>query len=174
MKTRISLCVSLAIALGGCSSSFNAHQIAELRGADTSQMSPSDMEARGCIRSLVALEVTRQTDTLPAITVCCVTAVEGRFLRTAGDTLVLERGSGVAVMSDGSRIRGEHEVLTVVRTSGTEVTVRQIDRGRTTALLLGITAAVIGLLALGASQIEYGFPPSAGGTFFVGPAGTWP
>ena len=125
------------------------------------------------IRSLVPLELTRQTDTLPAITVCCVTAVEGRFLRAAGDTLVLERGSGVAVMSDGSRIRGQREVLTVVRTSGTEVTVRQIDKGRTTALLLGITAAVIGLLALAASQIEYGFPPSGGGTFF-GPAGTWP
>src|ERR1700681_221770 len=59
------------------------------------------------IRSLVPLELTRQTDPLPAIAVCCVTAVEGRFLRAARDTLVLERGSGVAVMSDGSRIRGQ-------------------------------------------------------------------
>ena len=126
------------------------------------------------IRSVVPLELTRQTDTLPAITVCCVTAVEGRFVRAAGDTLVLERGSGVAVMSDMSRIRGQREILTVVRTSGTEVTVRQIDAGRTTALLLGITAAIVGFVAYAASQIEYSYPNSGGTTFFVGPAANWP
>ena len=57
-------------------------------------------------------------------------------------------------------VRGPHEILTIVRTPGTEVTVRQVDRARTTALLLGITAAVIGLLAFAASQIEYSFPNS--------------
>jgi hypothetical protein len=116
------------------------------------------------IRSVVPLQLTRQTDTLPAIAVCCLTSVEGRFVRVAGDTLVLERGSGVAITSDLSRIPGQHETLTVVRTSATEVTVRQIDRARTTVLLVGITAAIIGLLALGASQIQYGLP-SGGGTF---------
>jgi hypothetical protein len=47
------------------------------------------------------------------------------------------------------------------------VTVRQIDGARTTALLVGITAAVIGLLTLAASQIQYGLP-NGGGTFFLG------
>ena len=116
------------------------------------------------VRSVVPLEVMRQTDTLPAVPVCCLTSVEGRFVRVAGDTLVLEHGSGVAITSDLSRIPGQHEILTVVRTSATEVTVRQIDRARTTVLLVGITAAIIGLLALGASQIQYGLP-SGGGTF---------
>jgi hypothetical protein len=84
-----------------------------------------------------------------------MTSVEGRFVRVAGDTLILERGSGITELSDGSRIRGHRELLTVVRTSGTEVTMRQTDMGRSTALLLGLTAAVIGLLALAASQIQY-------------------
>ena len=117
------------------------------------------------IRSVVPLELTRQTDTLPAVTVCCLTTVEGRFVRVAGDTLVLERGSGVAINSGLTRIPGQHEILTVVRTSGTEVTTRQTDRARTTALLLGITAAIVGFLAYAASQIEYSYP-NTGGTSF--------
>ena len=128
--------------------------------ADGSLQPGSDLS----IRSVVPLQLTRQTDTLPPISVCCETAVEGRFMRVAGDTLVLQRGSGVAVLSNMTRIPGQHEILTVVRTAGTEVTVRQIDRARTTALVLGITAAIIGLLALGASQIQYGLP-SGGSTF---------
>jgi hypothetical protein len=118
------------------------------------------------IRSVAPLALTRQRDTLPAVTVCCTNSVEGRFVRVAGDTVVLERG-GDAVNSNLDRIRGQHETLAVVRTPETEVTLRQTDRARTTVLLLGITAAVIGLAALAASQIEYGFPPS--GTFFVSP-----
>jgi hypothetical protein len=93
--------------------------------------------------------------------------VEGRFVRVAGDTIVLEHGSGFAVTSDLSRIPVQREILTVVRTSETEVTVRQVDSGRTTALVVGITAAVIGLLALAASQIQYELP-NGGGTFFLG------
>lgn len=118
------------------------------------------------IRSVAPLALTRQRDALPAVTVCCTNSVEGRFVRVAGDTVVLERG-GDAVNSNLDRIRGQHETLAVVRTPETEVTLRQTDRARTTVLLLGITAAVIGLAALAASQIEYGFPPS--GTFFVSP-----
>ena len=118
------------------------------------------------IRSVAPLELTRQKDTLPAVTVCCTNSVEGRFVRVAGDTIVLGRG-GDAVNSNLDRIRGQHETLAVVRTPETEVTLRQTDRARTTLLLLGITGAVIGLAALAASQIEYGFPPS--GTFFVSP-----
>jgi hypothetical protein len=125
------------------------------------------------VRSVAPLALARQANELPAIPVCCTTVVEGRFVRVAGDTLVLARGSGVAITSDLSRIPGQHEILTVVRTPDTEVTVRQIDRVRTTALVVGITAAVIGLLALGASQIQYGFP-SGGGTFFHGAPATWP
>ena len=125
------------------------------------------------IRSFVALNLKRQADTLSPIPVCCTTVVEGRFVRVVGDTIVLERGSGFAVTSDLSRVPGQREILTVVRTSETEVTVRQIDRARTTALLVGITAAVIGLLALAASQIQYGLP-SGGGTFFLGAPAIWP
>jgi hypothetical protein len=128
--------------------------------ADGSLQPGSDLS----IRSVVPLQLTRQMDTLPPISACCETAVEGRFVRVAGDTLVLQRGSGVAVLSNMTRIRGQHEILTVVRTAATEVTVRQIDSARTTALVLGITAAIIGLLALGASQIQYGLP-SGGSTF---------
>jgi hypothetical protein len=57
--------------------------------------------------------------------------------------------------------------LTRQRDALPAVTVCCTNRARTTVLLLGITAAVIGLAALAASQIEYGFPPS--GTFFVSP-----
>jgi hypothetical protein len=116
------------------------------------------------VRSVAPLQLTRQTDTLPAVAVCCLTSVEGRFVRVAGDTLVLERGSGVAITSDLSRIPAPRDTLTVVRTPATEVTVRETDRARTTALLLGIAAAIIGLAALAASQIQYGLP-SGGGTF---------
>ena len=116
------------------------------------------------VRSVVPLQLMRQTDTLPPKSVCCDTVVEGRFVRVAGDTLVLERGSNFAVSSNLTRTPGQKEILTIVRTAGTEVTVRQIDHARTTALVLGITAAIIGLVALGASQIQYGLP-SGGSTF---------
>lgn len=126
------------------------------------------------IRSVEPLQLTRQTDTLPPIAVCCLTTVEGRLVRVAGDTLVVERGSGVALNSQLNRVKGSHELLTVVRTSGTEVTVRQVDRARTTLLVLGITAALIGLAALAASQIEYGFPDGNGTSFSISPLGIWP
>jgi hypothetical protein len=118
------------------------------------------------VRSAAPLELTRQTDSLPPTIVQGATTVEGKFVRFAGDTIVLERGSGFAVTSNLTRIPGAHEILTVVRTPTTDVTVRRIDRGRTTALVLGLTAGVIGLLALAASQIDYGFPPNGGGTSY--------
>lgn len=96
--------------------------------------------------------------------------MEGKFVRIAGDTIILDRGSSVAVMSNLSRISGQPEMLAVVRTPGTEVTVRQTDRGRTTALILGIAAVLVGLAALAASQIAYGFPESGGGPSFLGPS----
>jgi hypothetical protein len=125
------------------------------------------------IRSPAPLDLRRQTGTLSAIPVCCTNVAEGRFVRVAGDTIVLEHGSGFAVNSDLSRIPVQREMLTVVRTPETEVTVRQVDRARTTALVVGITAAVIGLLALGASQIQYGLP-NGEGTFFLGAPAIWP
>jgi hypothetical protein len=118
------------------------------------------------IHSAIPLELTIQTDSTPATLVqaaCCVSALEGRFVRVAGDTIILERGND-ALNSSLNRVRGAHEILSIVRRPGTEVTVRQVDRARTTLLLLGITAAAIGLLAFAASQIEYDFPNS-GGTF---------
>lgn len=95
-------------------------------------------------------------------------------MRVAGDTLVVERGSGVALNSQLNRVKGSHEVLTVVRTPGTEVTVRQVDGVRTTLLVLGITAVLIGLAALGASQIEYSFLDGGGTSFSISPLGIWP
>lgn len=129
--------------------------------ADASLQNGTDLR----IRSVAPLELTRQTDSLPAITVCCLTTVEGKFVRAAGDTIVLERGSGVAISSNLNRTQGYHEILTVTRTSGTEVTVRQVDRGRTTLLLLGIAAALVGLAAYAASQIEYSWPTGNGNTY---------
>jgi hypothetical protein len=114
------------------------------------------------IHAATPLGITRQTDSLQTMTVCCTTTVEGKFVRIAGDTIILDRGSGVAVMPNLTRISGQPEVLAVVRTPGTEVTVRETDRGRTTALILGIAAVLVGLAALAASQIDYGFPESGG------------
>jgi len=122
------------------------------------------------IRSATPLGITRQTDSLPTMTVCCTTTVEGKLVRIAGDTIILDRGSRVAVMSNLSRISGQPEILAVLRTPGTEVTVRQTDRGRTTALILGIAVVLVGLAALAASQIDYGFPESGGSPSFLGPA----
>lgn len=103
-----------------------------------------------------------------------MTTVEGRLVRVAGDTLIVERGSGVALNSQLNRVKGSHELLTVVRTPGTEVTVRQVDRARTTLLVLGITAVLIGLAALAASQIEYSFPNGGGTSFSISPVEIWP
>ena len=96
--------------------------------------------------------------------------MEGKFVRLAGDTIILDRGSRVVVMSNLNRISAQPAILAVVRTPGTEVTIRQTDRGRTTALIIGIAAVLIGLAALAASQIDYGFPDSGGGPSFLGPA----
>jgi hypothetical protein len=126
------------------------------------------------IHSTTPLEITRQTDSLPPVAACCATTVEGRFVRVAGDTIILDRGSHVAVMSNLTRIPGQPEILAVVRTPGTEVTVRQTDRGRTTALIIGIAAVLIGLAALAASQMDYGFPESGGGPSFLGPTAIGP
>ena len=100
--------------------------------------------------------------------------LEGKFVRVAGDTIILERGSRVAVGPNLNRIPGQLEILSVVRTPGTEVTVRRIDRGRTTALIIGIAAVLIGLAALAAGQIDYGFPDSGGGPSFLAPSAAWP
>ncbi|HUQ98756.1 MAG TPA: hypothetical protein VM166_04820 [Gemmatimonadaceae bacterium] len=128
---------------------------------------PADLSiptgSRVRVHSTTPFEVTRQTDTLPARTSCCVSSVDGRFLYVAGDTIALERAGNFAPVSDGSRIPGSPEVMKVVRAPGTEVTIRQTDRARTTALILGITAVLLGLAALAASQMELGFPPSDGG-----------
>jgi hypothetical protein len=158
---------AVALALAIWSQACSVHRPIPLDG---SLRPGSDLR----IRSAAPLELTRQTDSLPPTTVCCAKTVEGRLVRFAGDTIVLERGSGVAVTSSMSRIPGYHEILTVIRTSATDVTVREIDRGRTAALVLGITATVIGLLALAASQIEYSFPTGDGAPSFLGAAVVWP
>lgn len=125
------------------------------------------------IRSATPLGITRQTDSLPPVAVCCMTTVEGRLVRVVGDTIILDRGSGVAVMSNLSHVPGHPEMLAVVRTPGTEVTVRQTDRGRTTALIIGIAAVLVRLAALAASQIDYGFPDSGGGPSFLRTVAAW-
>jgi hypothetical protein len=126
------------------------------------------------VSSMTPLQITRQTDSLPPVPACCTTTVEGRFVRAAGDTIFLDRGSRVAVMSNLTRVPGQPEILAVVRTPGTEVTVRQTDGGRTTALIIGIAAVLIGLAALAASQMDYGLPESGGGPSFLGPAAIGP
>lgn len=122
------------------------------------------------IRSVGPLAILRLTDSLPSMAVCCTTMVEGKLVRVVGDTIIVDRGSRVTVTSNLSRIPGEPEILSVVRTPGTEVTVRQTDRGRTTALIIGIAAVLIGLAALAASQIDYGFPDTGGGPSFLTPS----
>lgn len=77
-----------------------------------------------------------------------------------GDTLVLERVSGIVNAPDPDGVLRRCptlEIVRFVRTSDTQMTVRQTDKTRTTFLLLGIAAALVGFAALGASQIEYSY-----------------
>jgi hypothetical protein len=103
-----------------------------------------------------------------------VTSVEGQVGRVAGDTLVLTgvRAIVPAVQPDGSRDRCPAQIATaIIHTAGSDVTVRQLDRARTTALVLGIAAVVVAFIAYGASQIETGFPDGGDCPFCFLPAG---
>jgi len=102
--------------------------------------------------------LTRQMDTLAPATSCCVTSVDGRFVRAAGDTIVLERGSYSEILADGNRVPSRPEMVKVTVTPGMEVMTRETDHARTTALLVVVLLGVVGLAALGASQIEYELP----------------
>jgi hypothetical protein len=91
---------------------------------------------------------------------CRATAVEGRVRQVTGDTLILVRVSGIVTPPDADGVLRRcqtPEKVRFVRTSNSEMTVRQTDKGRTTLLLLGIAAALVGFAALGASQIEYSY-----------------
>ena len=115
--------------------------------------------------------------TLP---VCQVTFLEGDLERTAGDTLVfrsVERVTAAvppvsASEPAASRTAGEASRCglrgpgaVVVRTTEMALTQRGVSGTRTTLLLVGIAAVLVGLAGLAASGIETGFP-SSGGTSY--------
>jgi hypothetical protein len=108
------------------------------------------------VRSATSFPITREV--AGKSTLWSVTSIQGRVIRVVGDTLALDRVAGVATSSEGNRIRPQPEVVTLVRTPATEITVLRLHRGRTAALVLGVSAVVVGLLALAVSQIEFGFP----------------
>jgi hypothetical protein len=116
--------------------------------------------ARVRARSTMPFDLNDPDASLGAMPLCRATTVEGRVRRVMGDTVVLERVSGVvnAPEADGV-LRGcpTCDIVRFVRTSDTEMTVRETHKGRTTLLLVGIAAALIGFAALGASQIEYAY-----------------
>jgi hypothetical protein len=101
-------------------------------------------------------------------TVCRVTAVDGFVVRMVGDTLVLGHPHDVTVAVEsgtGARRCPEGEDVTLILTPAMAVTEKQVDRGRTTALLVGLAAALVAFAAYAASNIDPGFPPSGGGTY---------
>ena len=105
------------------------------------------------IRSTSPLKLTRQIDTA-ASPLCCLTSIEGSLVRVSADTVFFARRTEL-ILSNRTRIRTSPETLKAVITAGTEVTVRRVDPARTTILLVGIAAVIIGLAALAASQIQY-------------------
>lgn len=102
-------------------------------------------------------------------TVCRATALRGYVMRTVGDTLLLGSAHDIAAAPelDGSTRRcPENQAVAIVLTPTIEITEQRTDRGRTTALIVGLVAALVGFAAYAASNIDPGFPPSGGGTSF--------
>jgi hypothetical protein len=113
-----------------------------------------------------------RTRGLMAPPLCPVRRMEGTVDSQMGDTLVFARIRRVVAaptpstatdqMAHCSRVDGP---ATVLRTSGLALSERQVSKGRTAGLLIGLTAAVVAFAAYAASQIEYDLP-NGGGTSY--------
>jgi hypothetical protein len=81
-----------------------------------------------------------------------VTLAQGVVLRAAGDTLAFERLTRVLRADPGDRgcaARGQPAL--VVRPGDAQLSVRRFSAGRTAALVLGVAAVAVGLVAQAAS-----------------------
>jgi hypothetical protein len=89
---------------------------------------------------------------------CRVTLAQGVVGTAAGDTLAFERLTRVLRVDRGDRgcaARGQPTV--VVRPEDAQLNVRRFSAGRTAALVLGVAAVAVGLMAYAASTIEYNY-----------------
>jgi hypothetical protein len=88
---------------------------------------------------------------------CMVTSVDGHVGRIAGDSILLVRVRDIEVVPrrDGSPGSCDHSAVSFVRSPATDLTVRQSDSGRTMLTLGAIAAAIVGLVALAASNMTY-------------------
>ena len=120
------------------------------------------------IRSAEPFALGRSAVGFMSPTVCRATALRGYVMRAVGDTLLLGSAHDIAAAPelDGSTRRcPENQAVAIVLTPTMEITERRTDRGRTTVLVLGIVAALIGFAAYAASNIDPGFPSIGGGTY---------
>jgi len=95
---------------------------------------------------------------------CRATFVQGRLGAAAGDTLTFQRLTRVGATDRRDRecaARGQPAV--VVRPDDAQLGVLRFSPGRTTALVLGVAAVAVGLLAYAASQIDYASNAGSGG-----------
>src|SRR5688572_11190680 len=90
---------------------------------------------------------------------CHATVVQGVLSAVAGDTLVFSQVKGVLAADARERACARLGAgTTVVRPStGSTLTERRYSAARTTGLVLGLAAALVGFAAFAASQIEYDF-----------------
>jgi hypothetical protein len=93
-------------------------------------------------------------------TVCRSTSLSGEVRRMIGDTLIVEHSRDMSAAPDADGRAGTcptNQVLGVMLAPSMEVTEHRLDRGRTTVLILGLAAALIGFAAYAASNMEYTF-----------------
>jgi len=102
----------------------------------------------------------------PAGEFCRVTLAQGVVGTAAGDTLAFDRLTRVLRVDRGDRgcaARGQPAV--VVRPGDAQLGVRRFSAGRTAALVLGVAAVAVGLMAYAASTIEYDLSSGSGGSW---------
>lgn len=103
------------------------------------------------VRSQSPFSVTRMVDTATR----AVTSIEGKVARVRGDTLVLERAASVPVDGSFTRFRRQQELVMLTLPVEAEVRVHELHRGRTAALVIGVPAVVVGLIAWAVSQMSF-------------------
>lgn len=110
------------------------------------------------VRSNEPLPLKQATGAADAPTLCEVTSVEGQVKRAMGDTLVLEHIKvALATESEGVvRQCTTRDVVLLLVTPETEVTVQGIAGGRSTALYVVVVLALVALAGFAASSMTLG------------------
>lgn len=102
---------------------------------------------------------------LTAAPLCRATVVEGQVDRQVGDTLVFGRVYRAAAAPESASCPRMGGAAALVRTSDVSLSERQVSKGRTTALVVGLVVAVLAVAAYAASQIEYDFSQAGSGGY---------